>query len=201
MGNNKGIENAQIQYVSRCTKIVMMVGGALVIAAFGLWIYLYNHSLNTFFNIFPGLLGSLVGLAAAIVGVQTINEGAFNGGKGGTKYYSKLYGRKKLQPVLNSYFTELQSEDKKVFDNYDNITKYIHELFHQEIVYADNTKETQYRYLIYIIQESDPKFLLIWNDYNYLEAKVKKSIKDQKYLFELQKYIYYKVFNLSKKTD
>jgi hypothetical protein len=149
------------------------------------WAISYINESNFILSIFsnlPSVLADLATLDITIFGINIIRKGIFS--KGGTKYYPKKIGEKKLRNVVN------------VYDNYDSYPNIIDEI--EVLLSKKNNFDSEYFKYVYRLQKKDAEFSRVWNDYNFYSSKEILSIKEKKYFDKLEKYIFIKVVDESK---
>ena len=140
-----------------------------------------NSNFYTILRDTPDLLRNLSTFSVAIFGVTIVRKGIFD--KGGTKYYPTSCGKNKLGNIIGEY---------NEYPNYSEVVEVISELL---VPYSEDPFDCRYFQYVYKLQKIDDDFVKVWNDYNFYSAKEMKKPEDRKYLKQLEKYIFIKIYN------
>lgn len=153
----------------------------MIIWVIGFWgaIYFqdisYRDTMNFLKNI-PEMLGYIATIDTFLLALFAIKNGLFS--RGGTEFYPKLYGEKKLSYILN-----------RKNDDYSKIVNSIYTLLN-----SGQGESNEYFKRVYKLQHKSSEFKKVWNDYNYLHAKQNKSEKQEIYYQKLEEYVFRSVY-------
>ncbi len=178
--------NANKLAVPFWTIIIVVTIDAILLVAWCFCVYKYMPCPTSFIieNI-PNVIGTLISFSLGVFGVTSVNRGVFS--KGGTKYYPRAFGEKKLNDILNGY---IETCDE---NTYHKVQDKIADLLKPMEGYQNHSLYFKY---VFQLLDSDWDFAKVWNDFNYYGAKIHPSDKDKEYLYKLRKYIYNKVYQL-----
>ncbi len=135
-------------------------------------------------GLLPSVLSNFVTITASIYAIVAGYRGAFS--RGGTQFYKKKYGERRLKKILN--------KEREVFDAYD-----VYYITSQLLKEKSTIADSKFFEISNYILTYDLEYTKIWNDHNYMSGIIHPSDKDIIYMKNLESYVRYSIYRIYNK--